>query len=362
MTVRLVALVLLSVGCSSGTAPPPRTDPPSTTAPTKVPTPRAETGVGVDRRVELVSIVCALAGFKEYSLGKVNPYRTEVVNAFRPYVQHPAVVRARELRAKHGIGYDAPMILAVHLDDQLALQNAAELPLLDARWTGVDAEGYAALLRDFARDTKLDAFLAAHAAHYAKIAEVLRGAVDAEKPIAWFDTVFGERKQTRYTVVPAPMTGRYNFGVRATRADGTLEMYQLIGVDTDTGIPVVDAELTYLLVHEMAHSYVNPHLAAHEAELAAPAQKLYALVEPEMKRQAYGTWQIFLNESVVRATTLVYVADKRGAAAAAVLLDRELGLGFRWTAEIAGLVRAYRTDHADYVPRLAALLDRSGQR
>lgn len=315
-----------------------------------------------DRRVELVSIVCALAGFKEYTLGSVNPYRTDVVNAFRPFVQHPAVVRARELRQQHGIGYDAPMILAVHLDEQLALQNAGELPDLDARWKGVDAEAYAALLRDFARDTKLDAFLAAHATHYAKVVEVLRGAVDAEQPIAWFDSVFGERKQTRYTVIAAPMTGTYNFGVRATRPDGTLEMYQLIGVNTDTGIPVVDTELTYLLVHELAHSYVNPHLASHEAELGPPAQKLFALVEPEMKKQAYGSWPIFLNEAVVRATTLVYFSEKRGEAAAAALLERERGLGFRWTAEIADLVRAYRADHVDYVPRLAALLVRLGER
>ena len=87
--------------------------------------------VHIDRRVELMSIVCALAGFKEYTLGRVNPYRTEMVAAFRGFVQHPAVVMARDLRAKYGIGYDAPMILAVHLDDQLALRNAAELPLLD---------------------------------------------------------------------------------------------------------------------------------------------------------------------------------------------------------------------------------------
>lgn len=347
-----LALAALVACSSSKTAP----------GPDPAPASASSVDVRVDRRVELVSIVCALAGFKEYTMGEVNPYRTEVVNAFRPFVQHPAVVMARELRAKHGIGHDAPMILAVHLDDQLALQNAAELPALDARWTGVDAEAYAARLRDFARDTKLDEFWAAHAAHYARITEVVRGAVAAEKPVAWFDGVFGAREKARYTVISAPMTGRYNFGVRATRADGTLDLYQLVGVDTDTGIPVVNDDLVYLLVHEMAHSYVNPHLAAHAAELGPPAQKLFERVADQMKEQAYGTWQIFLAESVVRAATLVYVADKRGEAAAAQLLDREIALGFRWTAEIAALVRAQRADHGEYVPRLAALLAELGQR
>ncbi len=317
--------------------------------------------VHVDRRVELMSIVCALAGFKEYSLGRVNPYRTEMVAAFRGFVQHPAVVMARDLRAQHGIGYDAPMILAVHLDDQLALHNAAELPLIDARWKGVDAEAYAGLLRDFARDAKLDEFMAAHRDHYTKIEAVVRAAVDAESPIAWFDGVFGKRDKAHYTVIPAPMTGTYNFGVRATRPDGTLDMYQLLSIDTDSGVPVVDADLTYLLVHEMTHSYVNPHLAEHAAELGPPAQTLFAKVETKMRAQAYPTWEIFLNESVVRATTLVYFADKGGDAATAILLDRELGLGFNWTAELAELIRAYRQDHVDYVPRLVALLARLGQ-
>lgn len=359
----VAGLVAILVACGSSSAPAPE---PAPVAHPGLPAPvdhaPSATDVRFDRRVELVSIVCALAGFKEYTMGKVNPYRTDVVTAFRPYVQHPAVVRARELRQRHGIGYDAPMILAVHLDDQLALQNAAELPLLDARWKDVDAAGYAALLRDFARDTKLDAFLDAHAAHYGKLVDGLRGAVDAEKPAAWFDGVFGKREKVRYTVVPSPMTGTYNFGVRATHADGTLEMYQLIGVNTDRGLPVVDEDLVYLLVHEMAHSYVNPHLAARADVLGPPAQKLFARVEPEMTKQAYGSWPIFLNESVVRATTLVYFADKRGEAAAAALLDRERGLGFRWTAELAGLVRAYRADRVDYIPRLAALLEELGKR
>lgn len=321
----------------------------------------ATSDVHIDRRVELMSIVCALAGFKEYTLGKVNPYRTEMVAAFRGFVQHPAVVMARDLRAQHGIGFDAPMILALHLDDQLALRNAAELPQLDARWKGVDAEAYAALLRNFAREAKLDEFMAAHREHYTKVEAVLRDAVDAEKAIAWFDGVFGVRAKAHYTVIAAPMMGTLSVGVRATRADGTLDMYQLISIDTDSGIPVVNSDLTYLLVHEMAHSYVNPHLAEHEAELGPPAQKLFAQVQDKMRAQAYPTWQIFLNESVVRATTLVYFGDKKDPEMAAKALAFELNNGFRWTKELAELIRAYRADHVDYVPRLVALLAQLGQ-
>ncbi|MBA3459460.1 MAG: DUF4932 domain-containing protein [Deltaproteobacteria bacterium] len=322
----------------------------------------ASTEVRVDRRVELLSFVNALAGFKEYTIGQTNQYRTDFVNHFRPFVNHAAVQKARKLRAEHGIGYDAPMIFAVHLDDELKLVNAAELPSLDKRWTGVDAEAYAAELRAFAADSKLDEFMVAHKDHYAKLETGFRAAVDAEKPVEWFDAVFGKRERARYTVVPSPMTGTSNFGVRATLPDGTLHMYQLISIDTPTGLPVVNDDLVYLLVHEMAHSYINPVLEQHAAALGPPAEKLFAQVKTQMEKQAYPSWQIFLNESVVRATTIVYLGDKKGSSTVAVALDRELAAGFRWTPELVTLMRAYQKDHTDYVPRLVALLTELGQR
>lgn len=313
----------------------------------------------IDRRVELLSFVNALAGFKEYTLGQTNPYRTAFVSYFRPFAGHAAVQHAKRLRAEKGIGYDAPMILAVHLDDNLQLVNAAELPQLDRRWDGVDAEAYAADLRAFAADTKLDEFLVKHADHYRKIEATLRDAVDAEKPSAWYDALLGARDKARFTVIPGPMTGTYNFGVRATRADGTLDLYQILAVDTPTGLPVVNDDLVFLLVHETGHSYVNPVLAQHEAALAAPARKLFAKVEDRMRKQAYPTWQIFLAEQVVRAATLAYFGDKKGSAATALLLDQEHERGFLWTAEIAGLLRERGKD---YVAHLPLLLEQLGQR
>ena len=345
-SVRALLLVVALFACGSKTAPP---------------APASTTEVRVDRRVELLSFVNALAGFKEYTTGQVNQYRTDFVNHFRPFANHAAVQTARRLRAQHGIGYDAPMILAVHLDDDLKLVNGAELPALDKRWTGVDAEAYAAELRAFATDSKLDAFMAAHEDHYAKLEAALQAAVDAERPVEWFDAMFGKRERTRYTVVPAPMTGARNFGVRATQPDGTLRLYQVLSVDTPTGLPVVDDDLVWLLVHEMAHSYINPVLEQHAAALGPPAEKLFVQVKPQMEQQAYSHWQIFLNESVVRATTLVYLGDKKGSATVAAALDRELGWGFRWTPELVTLMRAYQKDHQDYVPRLVALLTQLGQ-
>jgi hypothetical protein len=250
------------------------------------------------------------------------------------------------------------MQLAVHLDDKLQLFNAAELPVLDSRWEGVDAEAYAAQLRAFAADTRLDEFLASATPAAKPIEDALRIAVDAEHPTDWYDALFGARPNTRFTVVPGRMTGTYNFSVRATLADGTLDLYQVIAVDTPTGLPQIDDTLVYLLVHEIGHSYINHVLAKHEAELSAPAQKLFLRVADQMARQAYPRWQIFLAEQVVRAAVVVYLGDKKGAAAASAAIEREKALGFLWTAEVADLLRAKRADYVAHLPALLTELEK----
>ena len=72
--------------------------------------------VRVDPRVELFSIIFRLAGNKEYSQGRVESYVKDVEKHFGPFRNHPAVGMARKLRTTRGVGYDAPMSLAVHLD------------------------------------------------------------------------------------------------------------------------------------------------------------------------------------------------------------------------------------------------------
>src|SRR5258707_892659 len=98
-------LLALLVACKSSAKAPP-------------PGPPAQKGseVHVDHRVELVSIVMRLAGAPEYKLADRTDYVSDVDKQLGAFADHKAVAMARELEAK-GIGYDAPIALAVHLDD-----------------------------------------------------------------------------------------------------------------------------------------------------------------------------------------------------------------------------------------------------
>ena len=334
--------------------------------PTVTPVAAATTDVRVDRRVELISILFRLGGGDEYRLAPNSPYLADVEKAFRPFADHPAVAATRELQAKYSISYDAPMQLAVRLDDKLALTDEAGVRAADARWTKPDIAGYVAKVREFAEATTFDAFFTAHAAHYQVVADKLRAVVDAEQPVAWFDSQFGPRKNVRYIVVPALLAGPRNFGVHRNLPDGSLEMFQILGVSGTDGMPIVDDDTVGLLVHEMAHSYVNPLFEKHHAELEKAGTAIFALVEKRMRDQKYGTWQIMMNEAGVRALTVLYMGVKKGNEAGRIALKQELRHGFVWTDELAVLFHKRDPKQAptvaEHMPAVIALFDQLAAR
>jgi uncharacterized protein DUF4932 len=338
---------LLLVAFVAGCAPAPR--PP-------LPSLRGNNSVHVDKRVELMSIVMRLAGAEEYGQAIASPYTTDVDATFKPFASHPAIAATKLLRERFGIAFDAPMHLAIHLDDQLQPRAVPDLVANDQRWRGVDVAAYAAKLRDFAEVAKLDLFMAKHALYYRRVEDAFRARVDAEDPAGWFDAMFGARTGARFVVVPGLLNGGANYGPRAT-VDGTLEMYQILGIyraDAD-GTPALDDETVATLIHEMAHSYINPVFDKHQADLAPAGRVIFPLVEKPMREQAYGDAVTMFDESGVRAITVMYLRDRHGAAAGVDAEVDEVRRSFVWTPELAQLFQRYR-EHRDRFPTLEAFM------
>ena len=316
---------------------------------------KAPLDVRVDPRVELISILQRLVGEREYTRALATSYVAAVDAHFKPFAQHPAVAATRELR-RRSITYDAPMQLAVHLDDKLQLRAVPA----DPRFTGVDLESYLQTVRDFASASGFDEFFARHRADHARMTEQLRTAITADDPRAWFDSFFGERPGARFVVIAAPLNGTWIYGAHAGD-----EVYQILGiykVDFDE-LPVVDTDILELVVHEIAHSYINPLFDKHRAALEPHGTRLFARVEEPMRKQAYGVWHIMLNELAVRAVTTLYILDRRGKDAANAAAQKEVSRSFLWTPELAKLLLTkYRADRARYpdmdafVPEIIAFL------
>ncbi len=113
--------------------------------------------ITVDPRVELMSTVFRLAGHDEYNMKQFKHYYDAVGEYFRPCASHAAVQMARELREADGIGFNAPMELAVYLKDIGTLEPLvpfAAIPEdLDRRWNPGNVNRFLPVLKKFAADS-----------------------------------------------------------------------------------------------------------------------------------------------------------------------------------------------------------------
>ena len=331
-------LLVLLLACSSSKKP--KDEPTPASGASDPWTMQRRLDIKADKRIELLSIVMRLAGAPEYQRAS-SRYADEVDLRFKLFANDPAVQITAELRGTNGIAYDAPLVLAVHLDEGYRPDNIDEVPKLEPRWKGVDLVRYADALRAFAKESDFDAFFTAQYRTYEAATAKLRA---LDNPIPFFDKLFGA--QGKHVAVPGLLLGNNNVGVR----------------NGDTYYQVLSDPTLALLVHEMAHSYINPMFAKRAAELERAGNVLYPLFADAMRAQHYTDWKIMLNEAAVRALTVYYMRTVKGDREGAVQARTEMRAGFPYINELAEVFRKYERDGApkfeqNGVPELVAFFD-----
>lgn len=319
----------------------------------------AEISVAVDRRVELLSQVFRLAAAEEYRRAKDTAYVRAADGWFARCEGHAAVRAVAGLRAKHGVGYDAPAKLAVHLDPLTLAPMAsfARIAQVDARWEPTATKRFVGTLQAFAKACDLDGFLAQEKATIAAV-EGRWSAFAAERDfVGWFASVLGPAQGATWTLHPGMLAGPNNYGVSFVRADGTTAFEPVFGlaqVDAD-GLPVLGEGVEGLVVHELAHAAVAPLLAPVRVTLEPAGDALFLRHASRMRAQAYGDGWTVVNETVVRAFSVLYARDHHGDAGADAALAREVGQGFGWLPDVVRVLEAARTREGGVAAALAEL-------
>ena len=310
--------------------------------------------VAIDPRVELISIIFRLAGNPEYCQGKVAAYINDVDEHFGPFRNHAVVQLARQLRRTRGVSYDACMSMAVHLTDASDLKEKIPFdphpPTLDGRWRVDEAREFLQKARQFVEDTSFDEFVDKHQTMYRLTESRMKKVLDEEAHLEWFDQFFGRRPQASFSVILGLVNGGQCYGPRCRADDAKEDLYCVLGVwKTDgEGMPTFDREVLSTVVHEFCHSYANPIIDQHEAELRVAGQKIFPHVSSAMQRQAYGNWKTMMCESLVRACVVRYIRRHDGAVAAWMEIQKQKQRQFLWMKELSDLLGEYETARDEY--------------
>ncbi len=321
--------------------------------------------VVVDPRVELLSLIFRLAGNREYNMARVESYAKDTEKQFGTFRGHAVVHLAQELRNTHGVSYDAVMSMAIHLTDAEHLK--LKLPLepwpdgLDKRWTVPDVTNFLAAAQQFVKDSSFQEFIEQHRPLYQTTEARMQTLLDKEAHLDWFDTYFGQRPQARFTVALGLLNGGGCYGSHFRAADGHEELYCILGVwQTDKlGLPEFTSDALPTVVHEFCHSYANPLIKRHLAELQASGDALFEPVAGRMRSQAYGSGETLLYESLVRACVVRYVRQYEGEEAAGRAIQAEKKKGFLWMQEMSDLLGEYEA-HRDQYPTLEDFSPQTG--
>lgn len=307
-----------------------------------------------DERIELMSIICHLAGFQEYNMNIGGDYIADIDTYFGDVRNHPAVEMMDSLRKVNGISFDSPMFFAVNLKkvgNGFVLANDSVVP--EKRWAGVDLNKTTAIISDFYNQSNFANFFEFHKPFYERICSLFDTNVISKFNQNWYELFYGVPPTDNFEIILGFTNGGGNYGPSRQLPGKPRDVYAIIGYALDdNGEPYYSSEPEmYLstLVHEFNHSFVNPLAGnpqfALTMETAGNAMLTYS--KKVMHKNAYSTWQNLVNESIVRAAVIIYLIDN-GVAQNKIrqsVID-EMSVGFYWTPELVKCLQYY-SQHRD---------------
>lgn len=317
-----------------------------------------------DERVELVSILCHLAGYREYNMNTGGQYIADIDSFFRDTQTHPAVQMLDSLRQTNGIAYDAPMTLAVNLQKEGSRYTlACDTATLEERWKGVDMELLTRRISDFCSEARFAEFYKAHQPLYDSVSEMFNAEVTSRFNPGWYEQFYGTKATENFEIVIGFANGGGNYGPHRQLPGKPKDVYSIIGYSVDdSGQPYYSkhaADYLNTLIHEFNHSFANP-LAddpRFAGRMEAAGNKMLTLSRQTMRKNAYTSWETVINESIVRAAVVRYFIDN-GMTQDEIRqsLTYEVATGFYWMPGLVKCMTVY-SSHRDQYPTLAAYYD-----
>jgi transposase-like protein len=158
----------------------------------------------------------------------------------------------------------------------------------------------------------------------------------------------------RFHVVINFTCGYNSYGPWRQLAGQPRDLFAIIGywIDPNLGRPRYDASL---LFHETNHPFVNPLLddANNIKLMENVGPRLLSLHKSSVQKTNYTDWRIVVNESLVRASVVLYMQDAGYKMEQCLnVLGAEMGQnGFPWMLDLVGTMRYY-TAHRHQYPTL----------
>ncbi len=326
--------------------------------------------IRVDPRIELLLIVQHLTNDYAKMTNLITrfdfAYKREIEEHFRPYDKHTVVMTYHHL-FQRGFAFDAGPHAALRLteDEHLALRAPFPEDIL-ARVGGAEAfEEFRSQLADFAQASGFWTFFEQHKPFYEELCQSVRERLKPGDLVAALNAYAG-LPVTNAHLVLFPMGHPGGFAAQIEPDNGGIEVFAIVGPGgAADDKPVFGASWhESLIIHEFAHTIVNP-LADEHPEQVAKSAALMDPIREQMARQAYRNWRTIVNEHIVRALEARIALQRHGEEAMQQKIAEDVKRSFVHLPALCKALERYEADRASYptlgtfYPELLAIFDQA---
>mgnify|MGYP000636765616 CR=1 FL=1 len=325
--------------------------------------------VGVDSRIELLSIVQLFTSWKLHGMiiedSFFYPYKRAVLEWFSPYRNHKAVKICQKL-VNIGFTYDAPVGFVMHLSEPPELKVVKKFSNYHIKRAGGEfiLREFVKNLRKFANESDFMNFWESQNDFYKEVVTKSGVKVDEIRSILQQLKEFFRASELQYQAyVILALLIRETVGYGYMLEDS---LFTFIGPwKISEGFPIfgeVDFQLRQLIRHEYAHLFVNS-ITERYRELVNKYAYLFDDIKERMMKMAYGTWEIALNEHIIRATTalLMVIYDKVSEEKVFSYLKNQERAGFKYIWSFYEALKEYLNSDLsfeEFYPKMLTHLER----
>lgn len=308
--------------------------------------------VMIDPRMELLAVVQALGTYDQQFDLITNMsfnYKDDIMKYFSNFSKHEAV-KQFDTMSRSGFSFDAPPTAMLYLSNPINIEIKQDFNKeLKSRATKESLNKLAKELKNFAVDTKFQEFFNSHRDFYNSVVEKNAEVMGKSNYISYLEQYYG-MKQNSYNIILAPMFHNGGFGPSIENENGLYDLYSIEGPNSLKGnIPMFGDEegFRYLALHEFSHSFVNSLTEENIAEVNK-YKKLYEPIQDKMAKQAYSSWDISVNEHIVRAVVARITYINSGSEEYEKVIANEKNRGFLYIDELTKKLEEFEKNRDKY--------------
>ena len=130
--------------------------------------------------------------------------------------------------------------------------------------------------------------------------------------VNWYEKFYGKKLKENFSIINSLANGGSNYSTSLQFKKSDRTIYAIIGTWTvdSLGLPSYDIDNYFpFLLHEFNHQFVNYLTDNNKPQLQKSGLIIFNKVEQNMRKHAYGNWNVMISEALVRASVIKYLKD-----------------------------------------------------